>query len=70
MGDRQGAVTRDGKQLVSCHGESVTVTMVMERADRESQEVQLPVAEPLTENWRKITGRKYNNYKAVRGLIL
>ena len=49
--DRHGAVVRDRQQLVGRHGESVSVAAVMEGADGELQEVQLPVGQTLPENY-------------------
>lgn len=51
VSDGHRAVVRDGQQLVRRHGESVSVAAVMERADGEVQEVQLPVGQTLPENY-------------------
>lgn len=51
VGHRHGAVIRYRQQLVRRHGESVSVHTVMKGADREVQEVQLPVSQTLPENY-------------------
>lgn len=51
VGHRHRAVKRYRQQLVRCHGESVSVHAVMEGADGEVQEVQLPVSQTLPENY-------------------
>lgn len=51
VSDGHRAVVRDGQQLVRRHGKSVSVATVMERADGEVEEVQLPVGQALPENY-------------------
>lgn len=50
VGDGHRAVVRDRQQLVCRHGESISVAVVMERAYREVQEVQLPIGQTLPEH--------------------
>lgn len=51
VGDWHGAIIRDRQQLICGHGESVSVLMVTEGADRKVQEVQLSVSQALPEDY-------------------
>lgn len=52
VSDGHRAVAGDGQQLLCRHGDAVAVQTVMEGADGEAEEVQLPVGQTLTEDCR------------------